>query len=123
MSAVPLARTCAAVAGALIMAAGLVTSAASAAEAAVPGDCPYPYVCFYDTKGKKTGQFRDITSQYQTVGASAYASRIYNSRKDDGARIRYSDGYTRCVKPGESSGVSRGHTKLTGIRISSSPTC
>ncbi|MEW2067470.1 hypothetical protein [Streptomyces sp. NPDC007346] len=122
MSAFTLTRTYAAAAGALALAAGLVTASATDAEAAVPA-CPYPYVCFYDSKGAKTGQFQDVTSGYQSVGSSSGAARVYNTRNDDVAHIRYSDGYVRCIKPKQNVGISRASTKITGIKISWSASC
>ncbi|MTE22416.1 hypothetical protein F0L17_25600 [Streptomyces sp. TRM43335] len=122
MSVSALTRKSAGIAGALALAAGLTAASATEARAAVPA-CPYPYVCFYNSSGQMTGQFQDVTDYYQSVGASANATEVYNTRYDDVARIRYSDGYVRCIKPRENAWISRASTRVTGIKISWSSTC
>ncbi len=72
------------------------------AAQAAPNDCPYPYVCFYQGNSK-TGQYKDVTSGYQSVGRSSSATSIYNSRNDDVVYVRYSDGLVVCARPRSSS--------------------
>ncbi|MER6768329.1 hypothetical protein ABT013_00695 [Streptomyces bacillaris] len=109
-------------AGVLALTAGLGVAGTAPAQAA-PKDCPYPYVCFYQGNGK-TGQYKDVTSGYQSVGRSSSATSIYNSRNDDVVYVRYSDGLVVCAPPKKQLNLSRYPAKsITGVRISSSPKC
>lgn len=109
-------------AGVLVLTAGLGVAGTAPAQAA-PTDCPYPYVCFYKY-GSKMGQYKDVTSGYQSVGKSSSATSIYNSRNDDVVYVRYSDGLVRCAPPKAMLDLARYPAKsITGVRISWSPTC
>ncbi len=100
------------------------TPAARQAGAAQPHDCPYPYVCLYKD-GVRIGQFRDVTSTYQNLPSrpSGPNLRLVNTRNDDTVWIRYSTGSTICLLPKADVVWENSGSVLTGIRISSSPTC
>ncbi|MFF9346291.1 hypothetical protein [Streptomyces sp. NPDC014734] len=84
--------------------------------------CAYPYVCLFKN-GVKIGQFQDVTSTWQNLPSkpSGPGLVVQNTRNDDVAHIRWSDGATTCIPPKSSFGVTGG--TLTGIRISSAATC
>ncbi|MEW2065607.1 hypothetical protein [Streptomyces sp. NPDC007346] len=109
----------AATAAALPLLAGATLASAAPANAAPSGiaDCPYPYVCLYDSQTKrKVGQFKDITSGYQAITNRTY--HVKNTRYDDVAYFRHFSSYV-CIAP-------RAVTDLpavNGIRISSEAKC
>ncbi len=114
-------RKAAGIAGTLALAAGLGAATTTPAQAS-PSTCPYPYVCFYEN-GHKLGQFQDVTSHFQTLTTSQRATSVYNSRNDDVAYIRLSNGGTVCVPPKKTLALSPYVARATGIRISWSSTC
>ncbi|MFB7601095.1 hypothetical protein [Streptomyces sp. NPDC056160] len=119
------------VAGAAAVATGLLATSVGAAVAApttavaqATASCAYPYVCLFKN-GVRIGQFQDVTSGYQSLpsrptGTNSSPITVTNTRHDDVAYIRYSTGSTSCIPPLQSSAFTG---TLTGIRISSSPTC
>ncbi|MCX2969093.1 MULTISPECIES: hypothetical protein [Streptomyces] len=105
---------------ALALTAGLTAATTGTAQAA-SNTCSYPYVCLY-VHGNKTGQYRDVTSSYQSVTRSATAQVIHNTRNDDVVHLRWSDGVETCVTPNTHQRIARPAT-LTGLRISWSASC
>src|SRR5438128_2463217 len=93
----------------LITAAAVATALAgapllSAAPAQAAPDCPYPNVCFYDSSGHRTGEFTDVTSDWQNIppGSPSHGARLaYNTRHDDVAYLRFTGGKQLCLPPGE----------------------
>ncbi|MFJ5221505.1 hypothetical protein [Streptomyces sp. NPDC088400] len=86
--------------------------------------CAYPSVCFIKG-GTTVAAYKDMG--YQALGAKAKsATSIYNSRKDDGARIYgvKSNGTKAwgCAKPKGTYKVNAGW-KLYAIDIRNSPSC
>ncbi|MFJ2743649.1 hypothetical protein ACIO3O_28815 [Streptomyces sp. NPDC087440] len=95
------------------------TSASSASQAAA-ASCAYPYVCFY--KGStKTGQFKDVTSGWQSLGSSKGATKMVNTRNDDVVYTHFTNGETWCTKPGYETTFNS--WVVDKIRISSASTC
>ncbi|WP_438453264.1 hypothetical protein [Streptomyces asiaticus] len=95
------------------------TRAATAAPA-----CPYPYVCIYKDDAR-IGMFQDVTSTWQNLPSRPTGPNLHvvNTRKDDVAYIRQSDGTITCIAPNSSFGFPYSQPALTGIRISSEATC
>ncbi|RDI48207.1 hypothetical protein DFR68_10836 [Nocardia mexicana] len=96
--------------------------AAAPAQAAL--ECPYPNVCFYDDSGRRTGEFNDVTSEWQNIppGAASHGARLaYNTRNDDVAYLRFEGGKQLCLPPGQVFDLSNG--TLNGIRIAKSAKC
>ncbi|MBW1602595.1 hypothetical protein JJV70_10855 [Streptomyces sp. JJ66] len=114
-------RRAAGAAGALALAAGLSGATVAPAQAA-PSGCPYPYVCFYDGP-YVLGKYKDVTSYYQSVSRSAKATTVYNTRNDDVAYIRLSNGNVACVGPKQRLALNPFNIRVTGIKISWSATC
>jgi hypothetical protein len=104
--------------------ASLSTLAAPAA-AAPPGDCPWPRVCLYNSAWVRTGAFQDVTSGWQNIppGSPSYgAYYTYNSRNDDVAYYRFTNGQVGCVEPHRTANL-RLIGIVNGIRISSEARC
>jgi hypothetical protein len=114
----------------------LVTVAVATGAAFVPAGpaaavtnygCVYPRVCFYLTTDdfiarRPTAAYQDVTSYDQPLGPRSYGSRwMYNSRNDDGALIRYTNGEWTCVQPNVDFLIT-GRTVRT-VRIMDSPLC
>lgn len=98
---------------------------AAPASAAPPGDCPWPRVCLYNSGWVRTGAYQDITSGWQNISSSssAYgAYYTYNSRNDDVAYFRFTNGRVGCVEPRRTANL-RGIGIVNGIRISSEARC
>lgn len=102
---------------------------AQPAEAAVRG-CAWPRVCFYLSESNwnnsaPTASYQDMGS-WQTLGArSNSAEVVYNSRDDDGARLRFMDGSEWCLRPNTSERLEPVYQAgaVTHIKIMDSPTC
>ncbi|WP_149179301.1 hypothetical protein [Streptomyces sp. TRM49041] len=115
------------VGAAVAMAGGAMLTAAPTASADSAYGCSWPYVCFYKTKSdwdarKPTASFKDITSYYQKLGSRSHgAYAIYNSRNDDGASIRYTNGSTLCLKP--NNWRLNNSWTANGIKIMNSASC
>ncbi|MFC4468972.1 hypothetical protein ACFPH6_31380 [Streptomyces xiangluensis] len=93
---------------------------ASAAPQAADASCPYPYVCFY--KGStKTGQFKDVTSGWQNLGASKGATTMVNTRRDDIVYTHFTNGETWCTPPLNTTTFNS--WVVDKIRISSASSC
>ncbi|MFE7664683.1 hypothetical protein ACWIG3_21515 [Streptomyces celluloflavus] len=93
---------------------------ASAAPQSVAAGCSYPYVCFY--KGStKTGQFKDVTSGWQGLGASKGATTMVNTRHDDIVYTHFTNGKTWCTRPGYTTTFNS--WVVDKIRISSASSC
>jgi hypothetical protein len=94
----------------------------SAAPAGAAASCAYPYVCIQRlSDGAIIGRFQDVTSGFQSLPSRPSNVNIINTRHDDVAYIRYSNGSQACVAPDSTFSIT-GYV-LTGIRISSSSTC
>ena len=100
-----------------------VTVAAAPAQAAALG-CTYPYVCLYNSSDVKVEQYKVITSDYQSFKRTDVYYGV-NTRNDDVAYIRYTNGNVACIPAGQSNTVwdLRYWGTPNGIRISSDPTC
>ncbi|GAB1332236.1 hypothetical protein [Streptomyces sennicomposti] len=96
-------------------------AAAAAARATYSADCSYPYVCFYSSYTTKTGQFED-TGYWQTLTSSRGAFLVENTRKDNVALLRFTNGKQRCVVP-RGSGYPSDVGTVSQIYISTSSTC
>ncbi|MGY0235132.1 hypothetical protein [Longispora urticae] len=115
------------------VAVGVVGAAVAMEPAAAAGApaCPYPYVCFYsgdleNPASQITGRYQVVTSGYQSItGSSMNARAIVNTRHDDVAYLRFTDGKVVCIWPGGMYDTSNDHPmrKINGVRISSSATC
>jgi len=73
-----------------------------------------------------TASYKDMTSGYQTLGASSRgATGVTNTRNDDGAKLRFDSGQTLCVDAATSLDlrVYSDLGKVTGIRIMDSAHC
>lgn len=105
-------------------------SATTPAAANTAYGCGYPQVCFYKTQADWnartwTAAYKDVTSYYQTLGSNSAGSfAVYNSRNDDGASLKFSDGHTTCIHPNEyATGLPSMDGYVTGIKIMDSPYC
>jgi hypothetical protein len=111
----------------------VLTTAAVGALAGTPAsadssdftDCAYPYVCLYkvgdDSLWHKTGQFRDVTAEWQNLTVSRGAQTLVNTRHDDVVYVKHVDGSVGCF-PAEN---DRGGeiAPIIAIRISWSGNC
>ncbi|MBK3564217.1 hypothetical protein [Streptomyces sp. MBT62] len=107
----------------VFMGVGLVAGTAAHASASTLTGCGHPYVCVYNARQAKVGNYRDVTRYWQTFsrGDVTYA---YNARQDGAAYFLYSSGYTSCVEPGRQAALRiRGYGNVTGIRIDIGPRC
>jgi hypothetical protein len=115
--------------------AGAALCAGSLALAAAPADaaprtplpyynCGYPYVCLYNSTVDIVVKFRDVTSGWQSFdGTNVYYG--LNTRKDDVAYIRYTDGGEGCLPAGDPMALYdiREYGVPNGIRIDTSAVC
>ncbi|KQX52238.1 MULTISPECIES: hypothetical protein [unclassified Streptomyces] len=110
-----------------VLAAGMGVFAASLSSApAAQADslgCPVAYVCFYSADGATTGYFQDITATWQTLSASRGAAAVFNARLRNGALLHFTNGATRCVRPGENRNDLRKIGTVDKIRIVTSDNC
>ncbi|MFI6641814.1 hypothetical protein [Streptomyces sp. NPDC050504] len=88
-------------AGALA-ATGLSTVTATPAAAADP--CPWPYVCFFDGNGRLLTMYKDTGNQ-TTSAKTRSAVFVQNARNEDCAYIRFQNGWTSKIEPGEFSAL------------------
>ncbi|MEU7019339.1 hypothetical protein ABZ990_01585 [Streptomyces sp. NPDC046203] len=111
-----------AVAGGLSVTAQETAVAAPATVKVAADTCAYPYVCVIKN-GTIIGQFQDVTSTWQNLPSqpSGPGLVIQNTRNDDTAYIRWTNGTTTCIPPKATFTVSSG--TLTGIRIDSAASC
>jgi hypothetical protein len=99
--------------------------ATAATAEPVQHGCAYPYVCFYASRaavdaGHPAAKFQVVTSGFQDLTArDGYI--VLNTRNDDVAYLRSNAG-TLCVGPNTTTVMSPGLT-LSGVRISSNPSC
>ncbi|MEU2154843.1 hypothetical protein ABZ532_07440 [Streptomyces sp. NPDC019396] len=94
--------------------------ASSQSDAGLQASCNWPYVCFY--KGStKTGQFKDVTSGWQNLGASKGADRMVNTRRDDIVYTHFTNGNTWCTPPENTTYFNS--WVVDKIRISSASSC
>lgn len=93
----------------------------SGAHAETGVGCGYPYVCFYIGE-TESGRFKDVTSGWQPLGRSKGAEYVVNTRRDDGAKLHFTNGRTWCAAPGESKLLVPIGT-VDKIRIMDSPQC
>jgi hypothetical protein len=114
---------------------GMALSAGSLALAAAPADaapktplpyynCAYPYVCLYNDTMDIVLRYRDVTTGWQAFnGANVYYA--LNTRNDDVAYIRYTDGSEGCLPAGDPMAVYdiREYGVPNGIRIDTSAVC
>ncbi|GAA2597804.1 hypothetical protein GCM10010424_54550 [Streptomyces lienomycini] len=95
-------------------------TASAAPQSAAAAGCAYPYVCFY--KGSaKTGQFKDVTSGWQSLGSSKGATKMVNTRHDDIVYTHFTNGKTHCTPPGYV--TTFGSWVVDKVRISSASSC
>lgn len=86
--------------------------------------CNYPSACLYNASEAKIGDFKVVTSGYQTL----YSTNVYygvNTRNDDVVYIRYTNGDEACMGSGNPNLVwnLRAFGVPNGIRISSESVC
>ncbi|WP_171164292.1 hypothetical protein [Streptomyces sp. I05A-00742] len=103
---------------------GAAVGATRDASAAAKANCQYPNVCFIKN-GRTIASYKD--RGYQKLGSKARSAReIYNSRKDDGAKVYFvhtsGKKATACFRPKARAGVGAGWTAYA-IDIRNSPTC
>lgn len=86
--------------------------------------CTYPYVCLYNANDQKVEQYRVVTSGWQSFSRTDVYYGV-NTRNDDVAYIRYTNGTVACLPAGTASTVwnLRAHGVPNGIRIDSSSVC
>jgi len=80
-----------------LMVSGAMIGAATPASA--EETCPYPYVCFYNSSGHITGEFRDVTSYWQWLTSSKGAYMGRNTRHDDIVFYHFTNGQVICSPP------------------------
>ncbi|MFJ1796812.1 hypothetical protein [Kitasatospora griseola] len=121
----------AAVTSSVAVLAGIALVAAPSASATSYNGCDWPRVCFYQTQpdwtiGMPDAAYQDVTTSYQDLSSRAYgADWVYNSRNDDRAMIRFTNGgttYYKCLPPNGTLQFSAAST-VTGIRIDAAATC
>ncbi|MFD4860715.1 hypothetical protein [Streptomyces atratus] len=104
---------------------------APSASATSYNGCDYPRVCFYQTQpdwtiGMPDAAYQDVTTSYQNLSSRAYgADWVYNSRNDDRAMLRFTNGgstYYKCLPPNGTIQFSPAST-VTGIRIDTASAC
>ncbi|EFE79166.1 hypothetical protein K7395_01955 [Streptomyces filamentosus] len=116
-------RKCVGASGALAAAVALSVVYAPSAQADSAYGCNYPEVCVYsDTSVNSTivGRFKVVTSYWQYLDNPNTEYSIVNTRNDDVAHVKNSNGTVSCIKPNGS--MSSGQ-RIVAIRIDSSPTC
>ncbi|WP_255953090.1 hypothetical protein [Streptomyces odontomachi] len=91
------------VAGAGLLAGAVVMTTGAPAQAAALG-CTYPYVCLYNASQTKVGQFQDVTTDWQSFTRTDVYYAV-NTRNDDVAYFRYSNGLTNCVAEGKANTI------------------
>ncbi|MFF7328232.1 hypothetical protein [[Kitasatospora] papulosa] len=110
---------------------GTALAVAPTASATSYNGCEYPRVCFYQTQpdwtiGMPDAAYQDVTSYYQNLSSRAYgADWVYNSRNDDRAKLRFTNGgqtYYKCIPPNGTIQFSSAST-VTGIRIDTAAAC
>ncbi|MGW6684154.1 hypothetical protein ACWGBO_30310 [[Kitasatospora] papulosa] len=110
---------------------GTALAVAPTASATSYNGCEYPRVCFYQTQpdwtiGMPDAAYQDVTSYYQNLSSRAYgADWVYNSRNDDRAMLRFTNGgqtYYKCIPPNGTIQFSSAST-VTGIRIDTAAAC
>ncbi|QLY29439.1 hypothetical protein [Nocardia huaxiensis] len=80
-------------------------AAAPALLTAVPGramtvnDCTRRWVCLYDQNWRRVGAFEGVTRTWQPLAEAKGARWVVNTRNDDTAHLRFSDGTVSCVYP------------------------
>ncbi|MGV9414186.1 hypothetical protein ACWDOP_30170 [Nocardia sp. NPDC003693] len=116
----------AATAALLIAGLGVIAGpAATQASADSKFGCNYPYVCFYKTgndvaTNHPTAMYQDM-GYWQTLGPNSRgALRVVNTRNDDGALLKFSDGSTQCITPNYATLL---YKTVTQIKIMNSPNC
>ncbi|MDQ0934672.1 hypothetical protein [Streptomyces turgidiscabies] len=105
-----------------LLAAGLSVLSAPAAQADELG-CPDRAVCFFKNVTSRTGVYQDVTSSWQTLSASRGATTVWNTRHDDGALLHFTNGATRCIRPGVLNENLASIGTVDKIRIMTSPSC
>jgi|tagenome__1003787_1003787.scaffolds.fasta_scaffold20464824_1 hypothetical protein len=112
-----------------VLAAGALVGVQPAAANSNYG-CSWPRVCFYLhdtdwTNRQPTASYQD-RGYWQTLGSrSAGSMYVYNSRNDDGARLRFDDGHEYCVRPNSWALMEPYYygDYVEQIKIMDSPTC
>ncbi|GAA0897932.1 hypothetical protein GCM10009574_078500 [Streptomyces asiaticus] len=110
----------------LLSAAAVLTTGGPAQAAAL--GCDYPKVCFYTASKTKVGQFQDVTSGWQSFSRTDIYYAV-NTRNDDVAYIRYSNGQTSCLGEGQPNTIwdlrslYGANVYPNGVRISTSSDC
>jgi hypothetical protein len=116
--------------GAAVVVAGLAGGAVMAATTPahatpVPNyNCTYPYVCLYNKVMDLTLKYQDVTSGYQGFSNTGIYYGL-NTRNDDVAYIRYTNGKVACMPSGSPMAIYdlRQVGVPNGIKISSADTC
>jgi hypothetical protein len=87
-------------------------------------NCTYPYVCLYNQTMDIVLKYRDFTSTWQSFTTPDVYFGL-NTRNDDIAYIRYTNGKVACIPSGNPMAVYdlRALGTPNGIRIDTSPTC
>ncbi|MCW2865607.1 MAG: hypothetical protein JWP48_7315 [Actinoallomurus sp.] len=108
---------------------GAVAVAAAPAHAAprtpVPYyNCTYPYVCLYNQVVDTVLKYRDFTTGWQSFSRTDVYFAV-NTRNDDTAYIRYTNGDTACIPSGNPRAIYdlREFGTPNGIRIDTNPNC
>ena len=105
--------------------------AATPAAAVSANGCTYPRVCFYLTfqdaiNNRVTASYQDM-NLWQRLGARSRGSfMVWNTRNNDGARLRMESGLIRCVWPNDGWTEPYGpdpDTTVVAIQIVDSETC
>ncbi|MGH4029335.1 hypothetical protein ACQB60_10415 [Actinomycetota bacterium Odt1-20B] len=101
------------------------TKASATARQASPrvsAGCTYPYACLYMGE-TETGRYKDITRGWQTLRASRGAEYIVNTRRDDGVRLHFTNGQTKCIKPLANAVHLTPYGTVDKLQITDSPRC
>jgi hypothetical protein len=117
------------------IAAGAALSGGALAVAAAPAhatprtpvpyyNCTYPYVCLYNDVVDTVLKYRDITPGWQSFTRTDVYYGL-NTRNDDVAYIRYTNGKSACIPSGDPMALYdlREYGVPNGIRIDSSAVC
>src|SRR5262245_12475889 len=84
-----------------VLGAAAAVAAVTPAEAAAIYPCSYPYVCLYNSNSSTWAErYQVVTSGFQSFNRRDIIA-VRNTRHDDVAFIRYTNGRVWCVVAGE----------------------